>query len=240
GHGEARVHRLALLRFELVVEALEQRLLHARRSRWQLLRRRARRERGHHRHQLLEVAALAEEDTERLVKQDRVLVALHEHRMQCPVEVVARADAGRLESLERVEHGARSDRDAGGAQRAREVDDVLGEAPLRIDHCDYSAARISARTWSISSFAFEPSMRAMSSWDVSSTASGSDTVCGSSAIASSSVSAVAQSSVSATPGDLNRSSLRSAWTKCTISWDRRAPMPGTLVRTIDNSRSAVG
>ncbi len=50
--------------------------------------------RQHHRHQLVEIGALAEEDPERLVEQDRMLVPLHEHRMQRPVEVVARADAG--------------------------------------------------------------------------------------------------------------------------------------------------
>jgi len=50
----------------------------------------------------------------------------------------------------------------------------------------------------------------------------------------------AQSSVSATPGDLNKSSRRSAWTKWTISSDKRFAIPGTLARTMASSRSAVG
>ena len=60
----------------------------------------------------------------------------------------------------------------------------------------------------------------MSSWYFSSTPSVSDTVAGSSATASSSLKAVAQSSVSATPGDLNRSCLRSACTKPTTCSDK--------------------
>ena len=151
--------------------------------------------------QLLEIAAPAEEDAERLVEQERMLVPLHEHRVQRPVEILARADAGRLDRRERIEHRAGPDRNAGRAQRAREIDDVLGEAAgvrllggddrvrVRTDSCRhairpppprpspasgeerrvqaiaqrYSAARSSARTASISSFAFVPSMRAMSS-----------------------------------------------------------------------------
>ena len=72
----------------------EQRLLDALRARARrlfLARRRLRHQRGH---QLVEIVAAAEEDAERLVEQLRVLVALHEHRMQRPVEIRARADAG--------------------------------------------------------------------------------------------------------------------------------------------------
>ena len=53
---------------------------------------------------------------------------LHEHRMQGPVEVLARADTGDMHRVERVHHRAGPDRNAGRAQRAREVDDVLGES----------------------------------------------------------------------------------------------------------------
>ena len=49
----------------------------------------------HHREQLVEIGALAEEDAERLVEQHRMLVPLHEHRVQRPVEILARADARR-------------------------------------------------------------------------------------------------------------------------------------------------
>src|SRR5262245_40241650 len=47
--------------------------------------------------------------------------------MQGPVEILAGADAGGLHRRERVEHGAGADWNASGAQRAREIDDVLGE-----------------------------------------------------------------------------------------------------------------
>ena len=92
--------------------------------------RRVRRLRQHHRHELIDVAAAAEEDAERLVEKKRVLVPLHKHRVQRPVEILARADAGGLDRFERVEHRARADRDAGRTQRTGEVDDVFGEAAV--------------------------------------------------------------------------------------------------------------
>jgi hypothetical protein len=52
---------------------------------------------------------------EGLVEQQRVLVALHEHRMQRPVKILAGADAGGLHCRERIEHRARPDRNAGRA-----------------------------------------------------------------------------------------------------------------------------
>ena len=89
-----------------------------------------RRLRQHGGDQLVDIAALAEEHAEGLVEQNRVLVPLHEHRVQRPVEIVAVADARDAHRFERVEHRARPDRHAGGAQRAREVEDVFGEAAL--------------------------------------------------------------------------------------------------------------
>ena len=65
------------------------------------------------------IAALAEEDAERLVEQNRVLVPLHEHRVQRPVEIVAGADAGRLHGCERVEHRARARPACPAARSAR-------------------------------------------------------------------------------------------------------------------------
>ena len=43
-----------------------------------------------------------------------MLVPLHEHRVQRPVEILAGADAGGLHRFERIEHRARPDRNAGG------------------------------------------------------------------------------------------------------------------------------
>ena len=106
--------------------------MHARGAGLRRVRLGRRRLRQHHRHELIDIAAAAEEDAERLVEQDRMLVPLHEHRMQRPVEIVARADAGRLHRFERIEHRARPDRNAGGTQRTREIDDVLGEAAVLI------------------------------------------------------------------------------------------------------------
>ena len=121
---------------ELVLDAGEQRFLHALRAGFGGFGGAARRLRQHHRHQLVEIAALAEEDAERLIEQHRMLVPLHEHRVQRPVEILARADAGGLHRLERIEHRAGPDRNAGGAQRAREIDDVLGEPAVRLARVD--------------------------------------------------------------------------------------------------------
>src|SRR5579862_6028540 len=121
-----------------------------------------------------------------------MLVPLHEHRVQRPVEILAAADAGRLQRRERIEHRAGADRNARRPQRAGEMQDVVGKSAREIrsvNHLDdYSAARSSARTWSSSSLALPPSMRAMSSWYFNNTPSVSLTVAGSSAAASSSAS----------------------------------------------------
>src|SRR5580692_9207867 len=105
---------------------------------------------------------------------------------------------------------------------------------------NYSAARSSDFTSSSSSLTLEPSSLAMSSWYLSSTPSVSETVAGSSATTSSSDKAPAQSSVSATPGDLNKSCLRSACTKLTTCSESFLLTPGSLVRTMASSRSALG
>src|SRR5260221_6841143 len=47
--------------------------------------------------------------------------------MQRPIKIAARADARRLDCCQRVHHRPRTDRNAGRAQRAGEVDDVFGE-----------------------------------------------------------------------------------------------------------------
>ena len=83
--------------------------------------------RRHQRHELFEIAAPLEEDAEGLVEHERMLVALHEDRVQRPIEVLAGGQAGGLNRLERIEHRARPDRQAGAAQRAGEIDDVVGK-----------------------------------------------------------------------------------------------------------------
>ena len=65
------------------------------------------------------------------LEEDAVLVALHEHGMQRPEEVLARADARRRDGADRVEHRARSDGKTGGPQRPAEIGDVLGKLAVR-------------------------------------------------------------------------------------------------------------
>src|SRR3569833_4006346 len=84
-----------------------------------------------------------------------VLAPRDEHCMQRPVEIVARADAGGKHRLDGVLHGSRTDAHACLAQRTREIDDVVGDAPTgerffgfrtRHRHRAYSAADSSAFT----------------------------------------------------------------------------------------------
>ena len=128
GHRHAGVELDLALFLELVVEAGEQRLVHAGGAGLRRLRRPRRRLRQHHRQQLIDIAAAAEEDAKRLVEQHRMLVPLHEHRVQGPIKIIAGADARGLHRFERIEHGAGADRNAGGAQGTREIDDILSEA----------------------------------------------------------------------------------------------------------------
>src|SRR5262245_52115901 len=127
GHGETRIE-LELRRLALgLAHPRQQRLLDTLRAgRWLLVLAR-RRLRQHGGKQLVDGAAAAEEDAERLLEDERVLVALHEYRVQRPVEIVARADARRRHRGKRVHHRAGTDRNAGRPQRAGEVDDVLGQ-----------------------------------------------------------------------------------------------------------------
>ena len=62
-----------------------------------------------------------------------MFVALYEHGMQRPIEIVARTDARHFQSFQRVEHSARSNGNPSSAQRPREINDVFGEpAGIRI------------------------------------------------------------------------------------------------------------
>ena len=188
GNREPRVEFDLALFLQLVVEPGKQRLMDSGCAGLRRLRRVGRRLRQHHRQQLIDIAAAAEKDAERLIEQHRMFVAFHEYRMQCPVKVVAGADAGRLHRFQRIEHRARADRNAGGAQSAREVKNVFGEAAVVLCHMPfrrssprkrrprrwipvahgnernfYSAALKSDRTSSSSSFTLLPSSLAMSS-----------------------------------------------------------------------------
>jgi hypothetical protein len=73
-----------------------------------------------------------------------MLVTLHEHRVEGPVEVFLGADARGPHGSQRIEHRTRPERNARGAQCTREVENVFGKAALRIIHDDHSAARSSA------------------------------------------------------------------------------------------------
>ena len=106
---------------------------------------------------------------------------LDEDRMQGRVKVVSIADARGLDRGEGVEHRARSQRQAGFAQGAGEVDDVLRQQAaacglgfgmrgrqtisfaLSRRRYPISSRRSSARVSSISICAFAPSILAMSS-----------------------------------------------------------------------------
>ena len=134
GHRHAGIELDLALFFQLVVEAGDT-APHGRAWRPPAAAAAPRRRlRQHHRHQLIDIAAAAKKDAERLVEQHRMLVPLDEHRMQRPVEILAGADAGGLHRFQRIEHRARPDRNAGRAQRAGEIHDVFGEAAVALCH----------------------------------------------------------------------------------------------------------
>ncbi len=80
--------------------------------------------RQQHVHHLLEQARIAPVDVERLVEDLALVAAVHEHRMERPVEVVAVAQARRLHRLDGAQDLPRPDPQAGRAQRPREMHDV--------------------------------------------------------------------------------------------------------------------
>ena len=57
---------------------------------------------------------------------------LHEHGMERPIEVLARADPRRLDRRDRVENRARADRQTCGPQGPREIGDVVREATFTL------------------------------------------------------------------------------------------------------------
>ncbi len=125
-HGEARVEIERGNLPGLVARRLEQRVGDAARPGFGAVRLAlAGRLRRQHRDQLLQQALAPPEDLERLVEQQAVLMLLDQDRMQRRIEVIAIAEARRLDRVERVEHGARAERHARLAQGAGEMDDVL-------------------------------------------------------------------------------------------------------------------
>ena len=134
GHGHARVEFDFALALEFFLDAGEQRLLHARRSGRRRLRLARRRRRQHHCHKLVDITAAAKEDPERLIEQHRMLVPFHEHRVQRPVKVLARADARGLHRFECVDHRTRPDRNPGRAQGAREIKNIFRKPAVALRH----------------------------------------------------------------------------------------------------------
>ena len=61
-----------------------------------------------------------------------MLVLLDEDGVQSGAEIFALAEAGRLDGRHRVEHRAWADGQAGGAQSAGEMQDVLGQRALAL------------------------------------------------------------------------------------------------------------
>ena len=77
--------------------------------------------------QLVPILHRAEKYLERLRKDRRVLVALDEHAFQRGEHVRTVVEADDLQRLQRVDGRAGPDRHAGGAQRPRKADDVVGD-----------------------------------------------------------------------------------------------------------------
>ena len=252
-HGQAGVEFDRGRRFALVAGRFEQGVGDAAGPGFRRLRvGLARRPRGEHRDQLFDETLSLPEDAERLVKQQAVLMLLHEDRVQRRVKVLPIPNARRLDRRQRVEHRARPKGTpasrkarakwmmfcartpplAGSASKIAVIS--LGSISLRshaaVDHNiggfviaprgpstraermpglpDLQPAKLGARL-------LDQRLRlcALDPGDVVLIFQQARRACrrpapGSSATASSSASAAAQSRVSATPGDLNRSCLR--------------------------------
>ena len=121
GHGEGRLdldfgrlvlvlRRLALPGLQRVLQAAAELLALSGLGRHADLRQQ-------HLHHLFEQPRIAPIDVERLVEDLALVAPVHEHRVQRPVEVVALAEARRLDRLDGAQHLARPDR--AGRPRAR-------------------------------------------------------------------------------------------------------------------------
>ena len=127
-HGQA-VIKFELRAFELVGLALEHRVGKPRGARRRLGFFRVGRlgHRRHHRDELVDETATAPENIERLLEDQRLLMLLHEDRAQRGAKIDAIADTRGVNRAHRVNHAARPHRQAGGAQGAREIKNVLGQ-----------------------------------------------------------------------------------------------------------------
>src|SRR5436190_16888211 len=126
-----------------------------------------------------------------------------------------------LQRLNAVDDAARADGEPGGAQQPGEVHHVLG----KLAFLQAAAAAFASVTRRVAS---SPAMRSRSSRYLSSTPRVLFTVSGSSVTRSRATRQFAQSMVSATPGSLNRSLLRSCCTNATTSRESDAAAPGGL------------
>ena len=133
-HREPRVEfdRRRLLGLGLRLR-LDERVGDAARPGFRLFRLRpARRRRRHQSDHFLDQPLALPEDGERLIEQQRVLVPLHENRMESGAEILLDAKARRLDRRDGVENRAGADRHAGVAQSAREEHDVFSERAARL------------------------------------------------------------------------------------------------------------
>jgi hypothetical protein len=80
---------------------------------------------------VLPVFGGAEEQVEGLCEDQCVLVTLDKDRLQRGVDIGAIADLDHLQRVERIDHGAGTDRDAGRAECAGEADDIVGHVAGR-------------------------------------------------------------------------------------------------------------
>src|SRR6185437_2222998 len=186
------------------------------------------------RHHLLEEPRVAPEELERLLEDRQLLAPGNENRRERLAEIGAIRDADGVDGRERVDHLRGTERQARRAQHADEIEDVLPEMA-----CDGHHA-ISAFASRTSRAATSGVIACTSSWYLSSAPSVSATVCGSSVIRSRATSASAQSSVSAMPGALKRSSARNRCVNATTSHASDSDAAGHLRRTMASSRLASG
>ena len=157
-----------------------------------------------------------EEQIERLLEDGRMLVSFDEHGFQRGEDILPTVDLDDFERLQRIDDRARPDRNAGGAQRTREARMCRRGSPWSMFAVRHERPSAFADV-ALPAFCQRVALQAR---DVVLILQQRAERVGHDLrrqrLASSSRSAVAQSSVSATPGGLNRSCSRSACTNATI------------------------
>src|SRR5690606_37997244 len=78
-----------------------------------------------HVHHPLQKLRIAPEHVKGLIENFALIAAVDEDRMQRPVKILPAADARRLDGGEGLDHPAGTHRQAGAAQRAGEMQDIL-------------------------------------------------------------------------------------------------------------------